>query len=123
MPAKEILREHGLDWQALKMPKGQENPIYQTYVKRDTPTIAIVSPNGYVAFVSIRGAQATEPMNGGCSRCWPASGRSRTTRVFFNRFTRVSFLVMQPDGDFDPAAPPELKAIKQAPISVIHSRG
>ncbi|HBI31945.1 MAG TPA: hypothetical protein DDY45_07905, partial [Verrucomicrobiales bacterium] len=27
------------------------------------------------------------------------------------------FLVMQPDGDFNPAAPPELKAIKQGPIS------
>ncbi|MDB4511092.1 thioredoxin family protein [Akkermansiaceae bacterium] len=52
-----ILREHGLDWQALKMPKGQENPIYQTYVKRDTPTIAIVSPNGYVALYQSGGAQ------------------------------------------------------------------
>lgn len=44
-----ILRGLGLDWQALKMPGGQDNPIYQTYVKRDTPTILLMSPTGYVA--------------------------------------------------------------------------
>jgi hypothetical protein len=59
-----ILRGLGLDWHALKMPKGKDNPIYKTYVKRNTPTILTVSPTGYVALYQSTGG-AKEPMSVG----------------------------------------------------------
>ncbi|MDA7615324.1 thioredoxin family protein [Akkermansiaceae bacterium] len=111
-----ILREHGLDWQALKMPKGQENPIYQTYVKRDTPTIVIVSPNGYVALYQSGGRSNRTYERRLQSMLASQWAQSHNTSLLQSVYSG-EFLVMQPDGDFDPAAPPELKAIKQAPIS------
>jgi len=111
-----ILREHGLDWQALKMPKGQENPIYQTYVKRDTPTIVIVSPNGYVALYQSGGRSNRTYERRLQSMLASQWAQSHNTSLLQSVYSG-EFLVMQPDGDFDPAAPPELKAIKQGPIS------
>jgi hypothetical protein len=111
-----ILREHGLDWQALKMPKGQENPIYQTYVKRDTPTIVIVSPNGYVALYQSGGRSNRtyeRRLQSMLASQWAQSHNTNLLQAVYSG----EFFVMQPDGDFDPASPPELKAIKQAPIS------
>ena len=111
-----ILRKHGLDWQALKMPKGQENPIYQTYVKRDTPTIVIVSPNGYVALYQSGGRSNRTYERRLQSMLASQWAQSHNTSLLQSVYSG-EFLVMQPDGDFDPSAPPELKAIKQAPIS------
>ena len=111
-----ILREHGLDWQALKMPKGQENPIYQTYVKRDTPTIVIVSPNGYVALYQSGGRSNRTYERRLQSMLASQWAQSHNTSLLQSVYSG-EFLVMQPDGDFDPAAPPELKAIKKGPIS------
>jgi hypothetical protein len=110
-----ILREHGLDWQALKMPKGQENPIYQTYVKRDTPTIVIVSPNGYVALYQSGGRSNRTYERRLQSMLASQWAQSHNTSLLQSVYSG-EFLVMQADGDFDPAAPPELKAMKQAPI-------
>ena len=111
-----IIREHGLDWQALKMPKGQENPIYQTYVKRDTPTIVIVSPNGYVALFQSGGRSNRTYERRLQSMLASQWAQSHNTSLLQSVYSG-EFLVMQPDGDFDPAAPPELKAIKKGPIS------
>jgi hypothetical protein len=52
------LRALGLDWPALKMPGGHGNPIYQTYLKRDTPTILLMSPTGYVALYQSTGGRS-----------------------------------------------------------------
>ncbi|MDB4666656.1 thioredoxin family protein [bacterium] len=111
-----ILREHGLDWQALKMPKGQENPIYQTYVQRDTPTIVIVSPNGYVALYQSGGRSNRTYERRLQSMLASQWAQSHNTSLLQSVYSG-EFLVIQPDGDFDPAAPPELKAIKKGPIS------
>ena len=111
-----ILREHGLDLQALKMPKGQENPIYQTYVKRDTPTIVIVSPNGYVALYQSGGRSNRTYERRLQSMLASQWAQSHNTSLLQSVYSG-EFLVIQPDGDFDPAAPPELKAIKKGPIS------
>lgn len=110
------LREHGLDWQALKIPKGQENPIYQTYVKRDTPTIVIVSPNGYVALYQSGGRSNRTYERRLQSMLASPWAQSHNTSLLQSIYSG-EFLVMQPNGDFNPAAPPELKAIKQGPIS------
>jgi hypothetical protein len=105
-----ILRGLGLDWQALKMPKGQDNPIYQTYVKRDTPTIVIVSPTGYVALY----------LSGGRSnRTWERRLQSMLSSMWaqprycsqLQSLYSGEYLVMNPQADFDPAAPPEYKAL------------
>jgi hypothetical protein len=105
-----ILRGLGLDWPALKMPKGQDNPIYKTYVKRDTPTILIVSPTGYVALY----------LSGGrSSRTYDRRLQSMMTSIwtrprYSSQLQSVfagEFLVMDPQGDFAPASPPEYKAI------------
>lgn len=105
-----ILRGLGLDWQALKMPKGQDNPIYLTYVKRDTPTIVIVSPTGYVALY----------LSGGRSdRTWERRLQSMLASMWaqprycsqLQSIFAGEFLVLDPQGAFDPAAPPEYKAI------------
>jgi hypothetical protein len=105
-----ILRELGLDWQALKMPQGQDNPIYQTYIKRDTPTTLQVSPTGYVALY----------MSGGRnSRAWERRLQSMMASQWAQaRYARQlqsiyagEFLVMPSQEDFDGAAPPEYKAM------------
>lgn len=105
-----ILREHGLDWQALKMPKGKDNPIFQTYVKRDTPTILIVSPTGYVALYQSGGRSNRtyeRRLQSMLASQWARPGYSSQLQSIF----AGEFLVTQPDEEFDPAAPPEFKAL------------
>jgi hypothetical protein len=105
-----ILRGQGLDWPALKMPKGQDNPIYQTYVKRDTPTVLVVNPTGYVALY-LSGGRSDRTyerrLQSMQSRTW---AQPRYASQLQSVFTG-EFLVMSPQGDFDPASPPEYKAI------------
>ncbi len=105
-----ILREQGLDWQALKMPGGAENPIYQTYAKRDTPTILIVSPTGYVALYQSGGRSDRtyeRRLQSMMASMWTRPDYSSQLQSIF----AGEFLVMQPDVEFDPAAPPEHKAL------------
>ncbi|MFT6241695.1 MAG: hypothetical protein ACJAQT_003794 [Akkermansiaceae bacterium] len=105
-----ILRGLGLDWQALKMPDGQDNPIYQTYLKRDTPTILIVSPTGYVALYQSGGRSDRtyeRRLQSMMSSGWVRARYSSQLQSVF----AAEFLVMDPQGDFDPAKPAEYKAI------------
>jgi hypothetical protein len=114
-----ILRGLGLDWQALKMPKGQDNPIYKTYVKRDTPTILTVSPTGYVAlYQSAGGAKRTyerwlKSIQSMLSRGWAQARNSSQLQSVF----AGEFLVIDAQTDFDPAAPPEYKAIASGNVA------
>ncbi len=114
---EKILRGLGLDWQALKMPKGKNNPIYQTYVKRDTPTIVTVSPTGYVALY-LSGGRSTRTyarrLQSMLASQWAKPRYSSQLQSIY----AGEFLVMDAQGDFDPAAPPEYKAIasKQAKL-------
>lgn len=105
-----ILREHGLDWQALRMPKGKNNPIFQTYVKRDTPTVLIVSPTGYVALYQSGGRSNRtyeRRLQSMLASQWARPGYSSQLQSIFGG----EFLVTQPNEEFDPAAPPEFKAL------------
>jgi hypothetical protein len=104
------LRALGLDWPALKMPKGQDNPIYQTYVKRDTPTVLIVSPTGYVALY-LSGGRSDRTyerrLQSMLSRAWTKPRYASQLQSVYSG----EYLVMDPQGDFDPASPPEYKSI------------
>jgi hypothetical protein len=107
---EKILRGLGLDWQALKMPKGQDNPIYQTYVKRDTPTVLIVSPTGYVALYQSGGRSSRtyeRRLQSMMSSMWAQPNYASQLQSVFSG----EFLVMDPQGDYDPVAPPEYKAL------------
>ena len=105
-----ILRGLGLDWAALKMPKGQDNPIYKTYVKRDTPTILTVSSTGYVALY-LSGGRSTRTyerrLQSMMASMWTRPRYSSQLQSVF----AGEFLVMDPQGEFAPAWPPECKAI------------
>ena len=101
-----ILRGLGLDWQALKMPGGQDNPIYQTYVKRDTPTVLTMSPTGYVALYQSGGRSNRtyeRRLQSMLASQWAKPRYASQLQSIF----AGEFLVMDPQGDFDPAAPAE----------------
>ncbi|MEO1843794.1 MAG: hypothetical protein ABGZ37_05900 [Akkermansiaceae bacterium] len=105
-----ILRGQGLDWQALKMPGGADNPIYQTYVGRETPMVVIVSPTGYVALYQSGGRSDRtyeRRLQSMMASMWAKPRYASQLQSVF----AGEFLVMDPEGDFDPAAPPEWKAI------------
>ena len=115
------LRALGLDWPALKMPKGHDNPIYQTYVKRDTPTFLTLTPTGYAALYLSGGRSNRDyerQLQSKQSRSW---ARPRYASQLQSVLTG-EFLVMDCQGDFDPAAPPEWKAIVSGDSTIPHLR-
>ena len=102
-----ILREHGLDWPALRMEGGQKNPIYKAYC-RFHPRVLRISPTGYAAIylTSSRDSRGYERnLQSWLARQW--------TRADYNSHLQSiyagEFLVLDPAGPFDPAAPPEIK--------------
>ena len=111
-----ILRGLGLDWQALKMPGGKENPIYKTYVGRETPTILTVSSTGYAALY----------LSGGRSdRTWDRRIGSMLARAWakpryasqLQSIYSGEFLVKSPHAEFDPSAPPEYQAVNSGKLT------
>ncbi|MFK7909658.1 MAG: hypothetical protein AB8F34_03565 [Akkermansiaceae bacterium] len=118
-----ILREHGLDWQALKMAKGKDNPLYQAYVRRDTPAMLTITPSGYVAFHSSRGGRSTRTyerrLQSMMARMWTRAGYSSQLQSILSG----EFLVMQPDKNFDPAAPPEYLALASGAVTKLARNG
>ena len=111
-----ILRKHGLDWQALKMPKGQDNPIYQTYVKRDTPTLLTISPTGYSAIYQSGGRSNRTYERRLQSMLASQWAKARYTSQLQSIFSG-EFLIMSSNGDFDPSAPPEYKSISSETVT------
>lgn len=104
-----ILREHGLDWPALRLPGGREHPIYKTYGRHD-PRVVTISPTGYAAIflTSSRRSRGYERnMQSWLARSWTKPRYNSQLQSMF----AGEFLVMPSHGEFDPAAPPEWKAI------------
>jgi hypothetical protein len=111
-----ILRGLGLDWQALKMPGGQDNPIFSTYVGRETPTILTISPTGYAALYLSGGRSDRtydRQLGSMLARSW---AKPRYTSQLQSIYSG-EFLVTSPQGDFDPAAPPEYTAIHSGKLT------
>jgi hypothetical protein len=107
---EKYLRDLGLDWQALSMPKGAADPIFQTYVKRDIPALMTVSPTGYVALYQSGGRSYRNferRLQSMMARMWTDASYSSQLQAIF----AAEFLVIDPQADFDPAAPPEYKAV------------
>jgi len=55
-----ILRDIGLNWPAIRLPDGREDPIYKTYV-RNHPKLLTMTPTGYTAMVM---SGSTRPSKG-----------------------------------------------------------
>ena len=104
-----ILREHGLDWPALRLPGGRDHPIFKIYC-RYAPRVVTVSPTGYAA-IFMTGGRSTRGyernMQSWLARQWTRTGNNSQLQSMF----AGEFLVMDPQGVFDPAAPPEWKAV------------
>jgi hypothetical protein len=110
---EKILRELGVDWPAIRLPGGRDNPIYRAYVRRD-PTIVTVSPTGYAA-MSMAGAGTRSARRRDFSRWLNSSLARRWTKPrYSNQLQSLfagEFLILDPLHPFDPAFPPELKAV------------
>jgi len=103
-----ILRSHGLEWPALRMEGGRENPIYKAYC-RFHPRVLRISPTGYAAMylTSSRAGRGYERnLQSWLARQWTrADYNSHLQSIFAGEF-----LIIPTEDSFDPAAPPELKA-------------
>ena len=103
-----ILSSHGLDWPALRMEGGKENPIYKAYC-RFHPRVLRISPTGYAAMflTSSRAGRGYERnLQSWLARQWTrADYNSHLQSIFAGEF-----LIIPTKDSFDPAAPPEWKA-------------
>lgn len=114
-----ILRDLGLDWPAIRLPDGRENPIYKTYVRGD-PFKLTMAPTGYTAmFMSGAGSsgRGTKSKSGYERSLQSSLARVWTKPQYTSQFQSLlagDFLVTDPEGDFDPARPPEWKAVLPA---------
>ena len=103
-----ILSSHGLDWPALRMEGGKENPIYKAYC-RFHPRVLRISPTGYAAMylTSSRAGRGYERnLQSWLARQWTrADYNSHLQSIFAGEF-----LIIPTEDSFDPAAPPEWKA-------------
>lgn len=105
-----ILREAGLDWPAMYLPDGKASPIYKTYV-RTHPKLLTMTPSGYTAMVM---SGASRPGRGWERNFQSALARSWSRERYASQMQSLligEFLIINPTGAFDPAAPPEWKAV------------
>ncbi len=104
-----ILREHELDWPVLRLKGGRDHPIYKTYCRHD-PRIVTVSPTGYAAIFMTSGRRSRgyeRNLQSWLARQWTRPDYNSQLQSMF----AGEFLVMDPQGIFDPTAPPEWKAL------------
>ncbi|MFU8892094.1 MAG: hypothetical protein ACNA8L_00555 [Luteolibacter sp.] len=110
-----ILRGLDVDWQALRLPGGRDNPIYKAYAQSD-PKMLTVSPTGTSAMI----------MSGTERKRVDESGETDFARILGSSVAREwgdprylaqllslsagDFLVIDPEGGINPVLPPELKA-------------
>jgi hypothetical protein len=103
-----ILREHGLNWPALRMKGGRENPIYNAYC-RFHPRVMTVSPTGYAAIFMSGGRSSRgyeRNLQSWLARQWTRADYNSHLQSIFTG----EFLIIPTEDSFDPADPPELKA-------------
>jgi hypothetical protein len=110
-----VIRGLGVEWQALRLPGGKENPIFKAYA-RTSPRMLSVSPTGYSAMImSGTTRQKYDPagevdygkmLGSSLAREW-------TNLRYAMQLVSLSagdFLVLDPEGAINSALPPELKA-------------
>jgi hypothetical protein len=110
-----IVRALGVDWQVLKLPGGKENPVFSAYVRSD-PRIVSVSPTGYTALIMAGSTRQKANPEGepDYGRMFQSSlAREWTDERYVMHLASLmagDFLVLDPEGPFDPSLPPEWKA-------------
>ena len=111
-----FIRGLGVNWQALSLPGGKKNPIYNAFVRED-PRILTVNPTGYTALIMAGSGRNNKPQ---------ADGKPDYTQMFQSALARPwtepryvvqidslmigDFLVCDPEDRLNPTLPPELKA-------------
>ena len=123
---EKILSDLGVDWPALHLPGGRESPLYKTFPQND-PAMMTLTPTGYAALVMSGSTRVREGDTGktdfarwfqsSLARDW---SRARYTTRLTSLFAG-DFLVVDPEGPFDPMLPPEIKA--GIPVSPRNSGG
>jgi hypothetical protein len=118
---EKILRDLGVDWPALHLPGGRDNPLYKTFAQRD-PSLLTLSPTGYAALImsgATRKLSGTETGARDYERWFNSSlARDWTRPRYVNQLVSLfagDFLVVDPEGPFDPTLPPEIKALSGNP--------
>ncbi len=113
-----IVRGLGVDWQVLRLPGGRKNPIYDAFARND-PRMVTMSPTGQCALIMSGVARVKTESDG-----TPDYGRMFGSNLARNwnqpRYVAQlvslmagDFLVVDPEGSFDPSRPPELKALSK----------
>lgn len=125
-----ILKEIGVDWPALKLPGGRENPYYKIYANRNPAYKIFANLNPAYVPLSVS-AQAALLMAGSTRNNAPVKtdvtvmpdfkrlvGLSLTREWATPRYTSQlvsfingEFLVIDPEGPLDPSRPPEIKSL------------
>ncbi len=123
---EKILRDLGVEWPALHLPGGRENPIYKTFPRRD-PYMMTLSPTGYAALIMAGSTRrkVTDTGKTDFSRWFQSSlardwSRERYTAQL-NSLLAGDFLVTDPEGEFNPSLPPEIKALSATPTPLDRS--
>lgn len=99
-----ILREKGVDWQALHLPGGRDSEIYRTYAMWD-PMGLHVGPSGCAALLLPGLHKHDYPR-----RVFSYAQNNRYYLRQLQWLVMGEFLVVDPVAEFNPAVPPELKA-------------
>jgi len=118
-----ILRGLGMDWPALRLPGGRENPYYRTYSMRD-PAIITLSATSRAALL-MSGSWKNNSPNKPAKEVQPDYTRMFTTSLnrewasarYTSQLSSIftgDFLILDPEGPLNPALPPELKALGAA---------
>lgn len=115
-----ILKDIGVNWPALKLPGGRENPYYKIYATRD-PAYVPLSVSAQVALVMAGSTRNSNPNNKVMSTMPDFNrlvGFSLTKEWAMPRYTSQlvsfingEFLVIDPEGPLDPSRPPEIKSL------------
>jgi len=125
-----ILKEIGVDWPALKLPGGRENPYYKIYANRNPAYKIFANLNPAYVPLSVS-VQAALLMAGSTRNNAPVKA-DVTVMPDFKRLVGLSlirewatprytsqlvsfingeFLVIDPQGPLDPSRPPEIKSL------------
>lgn len=115
-----ILKGIGVNWPALKLPGGRENPYYKIYATRD-PAYVPLSVSAQAALLMAGSTRNNNPSNA-VLPTMPDFNRlvslSLTKEWAKPRYTSQlvsyingEFLVIDPEGPLNPSRPPEIKAL------------
>jgi hypothetical protein len=116
-----ILRGLGVEWPALKLPGGRENPHYRAYAMGDPRRISM-SPTGQAVMLMAgvnRKASGTEGAEDHVRTLRSSAGREWANPRYVAQLSSLlagDFFVVDPVAPFDPVLPPELKAASSPPL-------